>query len=177
MADKCPVCSAVEDITIEKLYEDDKCVAFLNPKPVLAGHILVIPKEHQPIFEQVPDFVTSHLFRVANKISTALFEGLQPQGTNILVNNGIAAGQDSAHFMIHVIPRKEGDRLNLQWQPKHLTEEEVSTIELQLKEEAAKIGEFQKEKEAPIELKDKKESIGKEEGEDNYMVRNLRRIP
>ena len=41
----------------------------------------------------------------------------------------------------------------------------------------SKIGEFKKEKEAPIELKDKKESIGKEEGEGNYMVRNLKRIP
>lgn len=162
----------------EKLYEDEKTIALLSDSPAAYGHILVMPKEHYPIIEQVPDFVVDHVFRIANKISIAAFEALHVQGTNMLVNNGVAAGQDSAHFMIHIIPRREGDGLNLQWASKQLSEEEMSTVELQLKEEAKSIGQFQKEKTAPIELKKESEKIESKHGEEeSYLMRKWRRIP
>lgn len=162
----------------DRLYEDGKIVVMLHPAPSAYGHIIVMPKEHYPIIEQVPDFVTDHLFRVANKVSVAVFEALRVQGTNIIVNNGIAAGQDSAHFMAHVIPRREGDGLNFQWPTKQLGEEEMSTVELQMKEQAKGIGEFQKEKAAPIELKKDAEEIkAKGDGKDNYLIRRWRKIP
>lgn len=162
----------------EKLYEDEKAVVMLSDTPSTYGHILVMPKEHYPIIEQVPDFVVEHIFKIANKVSIAAFEALHVQGTNLLVNNGVAAGQDSAHFMVHVVPRREGDGLNFQWTPRQLSEEEMSTVELQLKEEAGKIGSFQKEKEAPIEMKEEKEKIEtKEGGEDSYLVKRWRKVP
>ena len=161
-----------------KLYEDEKTVVMLSDTPSAYGHLLVIPKQHYPIIEQVPDFVVDHVFRIANKVSIAAFEALHVQGTNMLVNNGIAAGQDSAHFMVHILPRKEGDGLNLQWAPKQLGEEEMATVELQLKEEAKKIGQFQKEKQAPIELKKESEKIEAKQGEEeSYLIRKWRRIP
>ncbi|PIN87142.1 HIT family protein [Candidatus Woesearchaeota archaeon CG10_big_fil_rev_8_21_14_0_10_44_13] len=161
----------------EKVYEDEKVVAVLSDSPSAYGHIILMPKEHYPIMEQVPDFIINHIFRIANKISIAAFEALHVQGTNLLVNNGIAAGQDSAHFMIHIIPRREGDGLNLQWTPKQLSEEEMSTVELQLKENAKTIGQFQKEKTAPIEIRDTKEKIESKPGEESYLLRKVRRIP
>lgn len=161
----------------KKVYEDDKVFALVSDSPSAYGHVLVMPKEHYPIIEQVPDFIVSHAFRIANKISIAAFEALHVQGTNILVSNGVAAGQDAAHFMIHVIPRREGDGLNLQWTPKQLSEEEMSTVELQLKEQTKTIGQFQQEKTAPIEIKESREKIKGGEGEDNYLIRKIRRIP
>ena len=177
MTNQCAVCRVIEDANTHKLFEDEKCIAILNPQPSSPGHVLVIPKEHQPIIEQVPDFIVDHLARVANKISIAIFESLNAQGTNILINNGIAAGQESAHFMIHVIPRRDGDNLNFQWQPKQLNEEQVSTIEMQLKEESQKIGGFVKEKAAPIELKEEAEVIEQGDEEENYLVKHIHRIP
>lgn len=162
----------------DKLYEDDKAVVMLSDTPSTYGHILVMPKEHFPIIEQVPDFVVEHVFKIANKVSIAAFEALHVQGTNIIANNGVAAGQDSAHFMVHIIPRKENDGLDFQWTPKQLSEEEMSTVELQLKEETKSIGTFQKEKEGPIEIKEEKESIETKEGEEeSYFIKRWRKIP
>lgn len=158
------------------LYEDKKVIAILAPKPAAQGHMIIMPKEHYPIIEQVPDFIVSDLFIKANKLSVALFEGLGAHGTNIVVQNGVSAGQKSAHFMIHVIPRKEGDSLDLAWKPRQLSEEEASTVEIQVKEAAANIGGFEKEAAKPVEATAKIEKIkaGKEE---NYMIKQLERIP
>jgi histidine triad (HIT) family protein len=171
----CDYCQLIESKT-NLIYEDAKVVAMLAPKPAAIGHIIVLPREHYPIIEQVPDFIVSDLFVKANKISIALFEGLGAHGTNIIVQNGVSAGQKSAHFMVHIIPRKEGDKLDFNWKPRQLTEEEMSTVEIQLKEASAGIGSFQKEPEKPVEIEKKVEKIkaGKEE---NYLIKQLERIP
>jgi histidine triad (HIT) family protein len=148
----------------------------LAPKPAAIGHIIIVPRAHYPILEQVPDFIISDLFIKANKVSVALFEGLGAHGTNIIVQNGIAAGQKSAHLIIHIIPRTENDSLDFAWKPRQLNEEEMSTVEIQMKEAASGIGGFQSEEAKPIEAEAKVEKIkaGKEE---NYMVKQLERIP
>ncbi len=171
----CAFCQKIMSRETEKLYEDDKVVAVMDERPAAPGHVLVIPKEHYPILEQVPDYIVSHTFMIANKISVALFESMSMQGTNIIVNNGIAAGQESAHFMIHVIARKENDGLDFQWKPRQLEEEEMSTIELQLKEQTKSIGDFQREKDTPIEIEDKKKKIATDE--ENYLYKRFRKIP
>ncbi len=158
------------------LYEDDKVIAFLDPSYL--GKIMLMPKEHYPIIENVPDFVVGHLFEVANKLSKALFEGLNATGTNIIVNNGVSAGQTIPHFCISIVPRRENDGINLQWQPKQLSDDEMSTVELQLKEEAKNIGSFEGEKKEPVNMDEKTEKIEEKEGdEENYLIKQLRRIP
>src|SRR3989344_8594247 len=117
------------------------------------------------------------MFQVSNKISSAVFETLQAQGTNIFVANGIPAGQTVAHFMVNVIPRFEKDGINLQWQPKQLDEEEMSTVELKLKEQAKNIGSFEAEKkEKAVRQLDAPDYISADE-EDDYFTKQLRKIP
>jgi len=111
-----------------KIFEDDKVVAVLDPNPVSLGHVIVMPKDHFPIIEQVPDYIVSHVFEIVNKISIHLFEALKLQGTNILVSNGIPAGQEQPHFAVNIIPRKQNDGIDFQWEPKQLSEEEMSTV-------------------------------------------------
>ncbi len=156
------------------LYEDEQIAILLAPKPTVPGHIILAPKNHAAILEQVPDFVIGKLFDKANKVSIAVFETLGAEGTNIIVNNGLAAGQTTNHFLLNVIPRRENDGLNLLWQPKQLSEEEMSTIELKLKDESKGIGVFEKEKEKPKEEK-KPEKIDEEE--ENYLLKQLERLP
>jgi len=173
---ECPYCEVVNGKgKMQKIFEDDKILAILNPHPATIGHILLFPKEHKPILENVKDYDIAYMFKVANKLSTAAFESLGSQGTNIIIQNGIAAGQKIAHFCIHIIPRREGDGLDFTWQPRQLNEEEMSTIELQLKEETKNLGEFEKEDEKIVEVNKEPEEI-KTKG-DNYLIKQLRRIP
>ena len=171
----CEFCQIIDKkAEAKRVFEDEKALAILSPHPCCAGHILLMPKEHYSIIEQVPDYLIAHLSKIVNKISIAVFEILQAKGTNVLIQNGVAAGQKTNHFMIHIIPRKENDGFNFQWQPKQLNEEQMSTIELNLKEVTKGIGEFEKEENKPVKLDSEIEKINKE---DNYLIKQLNRIP
>lgn len=174
--ESCIICQIVGNkIPSKKIYEDELVMAIMDVNGANPGHCFVMPKNHYQIIEQVPDIEIGKLFQVSNKISSAIFESLGAQGTNIFVANGIPAGQTVAHFTINVIPRKENDGVNLQWQPKQLSEEEMSTVELKLKEHTKNVGHFEKEvKKAKIESP-KTQFLSDEEEE--YFLRQMRRLP
>lgn len=170
----CKICEQIEKKDI--LYEDDTVVVVIPEKPAVAGHVVVAPKQHAPIFEAIPDFVIAHMGVVANKLSIALFEGLKAGGTNVIIQNGVAAGQQVPHVEMHVIPRRQDDKLPLEWEPKQLAPEQVSELEQKIKEEAKNIGPFQLEAKKPLEIKEDIEKI--EHGEEtNYLIKQLERIP
>ncbi|MBW2990017.1 HIT domain-containing protein [Candidatus Woesearchaeota archaeon] len=175
MAEKCIICRMVDgEIPVKKVYEDDDVLAILDFNGANPGHAFVIPKKHIPILEQIPNGLAGKLFNVANKISSAIFDSLNVEGTNIFVANGVSAGQMVAHFMINIIPRKNNDNISLQWQPKKLSEEEMSTIELSLKKEIENIGFGEKPRSEP---KKKKPIPSEVEGEESCLIKSLRRIP
>lgn len=161
-------CIECEKVKTKKhlIYEDEVVTAVLSDKPAIAGHIEVIPKQHIPILEQIPDTIVGHMFTIANRIAMVCFETLGAQGTNIIIRNGISAGQKTPHTKIHVIPRQENDGLNLQWQASKADEEELSTTELMLKTELERPKE-----EKPAEPKPKEETIS----EESYLAKQLER--
>lgn len=165
-------CTYCELIKTKKnmIYEDDLVFAFLNEKPASDAHIVVIPKEHFPILELIPDQTFQQIFKVANRLSVAVFDTMKVGGTNIVIANGVAAGQTIPHASLHIIPRNENDGLNFEWQPKQLTQEEMSTVELKLKEA---FSEKPQETKTPLEKK-KQPALSDPE---NYMIRALNRIP
>ena len=172
----CVVCQIIGgNIPSKKVYEDELVMAVLDVNGANAGHCFVMPKNHYPIIEQVPDIEIGRLFQASNKISSAIFESLGAQGTNIFVANGVPAGQTVAHFTINVIPRKDNDGINLQWQPKQLSEEEISTVELKLKEQTKNIGHFEKEEKKPRVQAPKHVALS--EDEEEYFSRQMRRLP
>lgn len=177
---ECELCSiAAGKEKSERVYEDNNFIAVLSQKPAALGHIILFPKKHYQIIEQIPDYAFGEMFNIANKLSIADFEAVKANGSNIIVQNGVAAGQDSAHVSVHIIPRNENDGLNFQWQPKQLNEEQMSTIEIMLKKEAKPIGDFEKkEKKEPIKIEKKIEKIevGKDK-EENYLIKQLMRVP
>jgi len=108
---QCIFCQiVVGKIPSKKIFEDQFCLAVLDINPAAKGHVLILPKEHYAIMPQVPDEPLAYLFSAAKKISQTLLRGLKMSGTNIFIANGLAAGQKSQHFMLHLIPRKEGDK-------------------------------------------------------------------
>ena len=102
---KCAYCENIK----RKVYEDKDLVAFLKEDPSITGHIVLIPKEHHTILEQVPEEISGQLFLVANQISSILFEVFGAEGTNILIQNGSEAGQKIPHVSLNILPRKQGD--------------------------------------------------------------------
>ncbi|MFH1850106.1 MAG: HIT domain-containing protein [archaeon] len=176
MSEDCPYCRIINDSKTPRVYEDDKVIVFHSDKPVCAGHLVAMPKKHYPIIELVPDYTIAHLFSTVNKVSIAVFEGLNARGTNLLINNGIAAGQELAHFLINIIPRQKDDGISFHWNPRQMSEEEMSTIELKYKEETAGIGSFEEEKIQPI-ITEKEIPQLPVKTEENYLIRQLERIP
>ena len=165
-------CSECERIKHKKniVYEDQLAAAFLLEKPSTGGHVALVPKEHQPIVEKISDDLFGHLISVANKISIAAFEVLGAHGTNILISNGVAAGQRTAHVMVHIIPRAENDGLNLQWQATKLSEDELKTVQLTIKEALEKPMTEEREEV-------KEEEIEEIPEEENYLLKQLERTP
>jgi histidine triad (HIT) family protein len=130
---ECDVCNILKSKgSFKFIYEDEDCFSILHESPAIAGHALVIPKKHVPIIEELDDKTVEHLFIVANKVSSALFDSTGAHGTNILINNGIDAGQELPHIVIQVLPRQEKDGLNLEWQPKKASDAELKSIKNRL---------------------------------------------
>ena len=174
---ECEFCTLIKG-KMNKVYEDEQIFVMHAPKPATFGHLLVLPKKHAMIIEQIPDFEIGEMFGKINKISTAVFESLGAQGTNIILQNGVAAGQSHSHLMVHVIPRREGDGIDFTWQPKSLSEEDMSTIELKLKEFTKNIGLFEEKPPEPLEIDSEVEQIKDVDGdEENYLIKQLERIP
>lgn len=122
------------------LAETSLVAAALPEKPVVPGHAIVFPKSHFQILEQVPDDVVSELFEVSNRLSTAMFDALKSQGTNIILMNGLAAGQRIPHLAVNVIPRARDDGLGFSWPSRKLSDEQMGLIEAQVREQLASLG-------------------------------------
>ncbi|MFC1728029.1 HIT family protein [Nanoarchaeota archaeon] len=109
---QCIFCKIIKgEIPAKKVYEDDICVAILDINPANPGHVLLLPKEHFTIMPQIPEEVIEHLAIISKQLSGAALKSFGAQGTNIFIANGAIAGQRAPHFMIHIIPRKEGDKV------------------------------------------------------------------
>jgi len=130
---QCLFCNILNgNIESKKIYEDDKVMALLDIHPAVRGHTLLFPKKHFQVMNQVPDDIVAHLFKVANKISSVLFELLKADGTSIYVGNGQIAGQNVPHAVVHIIPRFNDDKVTIGWQGTKLSEKDMEGLQLDL---------------------------------------------
>jgi len=98
-----------KEIPAHFVYEDDLVVAFLDISQATKGHTLVVPKAFYRDIFSVPEDLAAHVFEVAVKVAKALKTAFEPEGINILSNNGETSGQTVFHFHLHLIPRYEKD--------------------------------------------------------------------
>ncbi len=112
----CLFCKIIAgDIPCFKLFENEQTLAFMDINPANEGHALVIPKEHSRDVHAVSDAAITATVTTAKKIAAAIDKTLNPDGLNLLQCNGPAAAQSVFHFHMHVLPRREGDELKLNW--------------------------------------------------------------
>jgi superfamily II DNA or RNA helicase/diadenosine tetraphosphate (Ap4A) HIT family hydrolase/HKD family nuclease len=102
----CPFC---DHGNRELAYDGELVVAFRDAFPVSPGHTLVIPRRHVATYFEAGAMEKAELWRVVDEVKAALDEELRPDGYNIGINAGQAAGQTVMHLHIHVIPRFKGD--------------------------------------------------------------------
>jgi histidine triad (HIT) family protein len=99
----------------ERVLEDTATLAFMDIHPANKGHCLVIPKAH---FEKIFDMPSKAFAAVGAsvvKVARAVEEALRPGGLSIVQANGAIAGQTVPHVHVHVLPRREGDHLPINW--------------------------------------------------------------
>ncbi len=107
MTENCIFC----DLPQERIhYESDLWVVVRDGFPISPGHTLIIPKRHVKDFFEINEHEHSRLQSVINITKEQLDNEFKPDGYNIGINCGAAAGQTVFHLHIHLIPRFNGDR-------------------------------------------------------------------
>jgi histidine triad (HIT) family protein len=91
------------------LLEEEFVVAFLDHRPLFAGHALVIPRAHVPTLADLPASLLAPLFGAVQLLSRAVEVGLGAEGSFVAVNNRIS--QSVPHLHVHVVPRRAKDGL------------------------------------------------------------------
>ncbi len=96
------------------VYQDEHVVAFLDINPVNPGHLMVIPRAHMRLLEDMDEETGAHVFRVAQRLTQSLREsGLRCEGINLFLADGEAASQEVPHLHLHVFPRFKGDAFKI----------------------------------------------------------------
>lgn len=110
----CIFCKIVKgDIPSNKIYEDDKVLAFHDISPEAPIHFLVIPKEHIKSANDINEnnsHIISHIFLVINKLVREL--NIAETGYRIVNNCGKDGGQTVDHIHFHVLGQRD-----LKWPP------------------------------------------------------------
>lgn len=89
--------------------QNSSAFAILDGYPVSPGHTLVIPRRHVADILNLDSNEMSEVLRLVGEVIARLKSEAQPDGFNVGVNIGRAAGQTVMHAHVHVIPRFEGD--------------------------------------------------------------------
>ena len=112
----CIFCKIVAgEVPCFKLFEDSDTLAFMDINPVHDGHCLIIPKAHYPtVFEITPEAMAA-VARTAIGLAKAADAAVKPDGLNLVQSNGPGAAQSVGHFHIHVLPRRIGDGVLINW--------------------------------------------------------------
>jgi histidine triad (HIT) family protein len=95
--------------------ETDDAVAFLDIHPVNKGHVLLLPKTHHANLIELPEPLAAHTGSLLPRLCRAVQKATGADGLNVIVNNGIAAGQTIDHGHWHIIPRYNGDSVDWPW--------------------------------------------------------------
>lgn len=93
----------------EVLASNAHAIAVFDTYPVSPGHSLILPRRHVVTVWELSDAEYASCYALVRELKPVLEERFRPDGFNVGVNCGEAAGQSVWHAHIHVIPRFKGD--------------------------------------------------------------------
>jgi len=109
----CVFCEAVaanDDAATLIVYRGEKNFIILNRYPYTSGHVMIVPYAHVADLPSAPPEALSEMMRLAQNVQTALAKTYHPEGYNLGMNLGRAAGAGIVgHLHLHVLPRWAGD--------------------------------------------------------------------
>lgn len=110
MSQLCAFCEIIADRAPAHLVLDEPAVlAFLDRRPIFAGHTLVVPREHHVTLGDLPHTLLPPVMHAAQRVSRAMPAALGVEGTFVAMNNIVS--QSVPHLHVHVVPRTTGDGL------------------------------------------------------------------
>jgi diadenosine tetraphosphate (Ap4A) HIT family hydrolase len=104
---ECPFCTHPSDREI--IAESAMAFALYDLFPVNPGHALIIPKRHVADYFALDSAEQSDCVALLHRVQALVAERYNPDGFNVGINVGEAAGQTVPHVHIHLIPRYRGD--------------------------------------------------------------------
>jgi histidine triad (HIT) family protein len=125
----CPFCAILSgENPAEVVFEDDISIAFLDKRPIFAGHTLISPKGHFETLPDLPPELVGPLFLNAQLLAAAVREGTGAEGTFVAINNRVSQSVPQLH--VHVVPRTKGDGLKGFFWPRHryASDEEAASV-------------------------------------------------
>ena len=122
----CIFCKLVAgQIPSTRVYEDEHTLAFMDLGQVNPGHVLVACKAHADNVYELDEAQAAAVFRTVARVARAVRAAFDPPGLSIYQANGKPAGQTVFHFHLHVLPRHDGDGMQLVWPVKNPPREKL----------------------------------------------------
>ncbi|MDP9151571.1 MAG: HIT family protein [Myxococcota bacterium] len=134
MGARCIFCAiAAGETPAHRVLDADLCVAFLDSRPVFAGHVLVVPRAHRETLSDLTRDEVGAIFGEAQRLTIAVEQALGAHGSFVAINNRVSQSVPHAH--VHVVPRRRGDGLRGFFWPRHpyANDDEASEIATRLR--------------------------------------------
>ena len=113
----CVFCDIIAGrVSAVTVFEDEHTLGFLDHRPLMPGHVLVVPRAHYVTLADLPSEEIGPLFTTVQRISGAVEVAMKADGTFIAIN--IKISQSVPHLHVHVVPRRKNDGLfgkTFQW--------------------------------------------------------------
>jgi diadenosine tetraphosphate (Ap4A) HIT family hydrolase len=107
LSNSCPFCTLPPERIIQ---ENQHAVFVLDAYPVSQGHSLIIPKRHVASWFDVTAIERDSMISLLDLAKDKITSEASPDGFNIGINDGPAAGQTVPHLHMHLIPRYANDQ-------------------------------------------------------------------
>ena len=108
----CLFCDRSDEKKHRIIVENEPAYACWDNFPVSPGHLEVVPKRHVESFFELEEQELLHLYTLLLHVEQLVDAEFGPNGYNIGINEGVAAGRTVHHLHIHLIPRYNGDVTN-----------------------------------------------------------------
>lgn len=107
----CAFCRiAAGEAPADRVFEDDRTLAFLDIHPAGEGHTLVVPKTHVETIWDVSAEDWDAVWQASRRVAAALKTAFEPNGLSVRQANGHLGGQEVMHLHVHLIPRYAAGR-------------------------------------------------------------------
>lgn len=108
--ERCTFCRVISGaLPASVVHATEHTVAFLDHRPLFAGHVLVVPRRHVQTLTDLPPELVGPVFEAARTVARAVEEAMDAQGTFVALNNRVS--QSVPHLHVHVVPRRRKDGL------------------------------------------------------------------